>query len=105
HALGMVVHVELPRQHFKMPGRKLALALNAWLPEDIRVLSATRVQGGFHARFDATGKQYRYFIWNHPAMNPLIRTTAWHVPRPLDLPAMRAAAKLFVGRQDFQSFT
>ena len=38
------------------------------------------------------------------AMNPLLRTTAWHVPRPLDLKAMRAAAPLLVGRHDFQSF-
>ena len=87
-----------------MTARKLALALNAWLPEDIRVLSAARAATDFHARFDATGKQYRYFVWNHPAMNPLIRHTAWHVPRPLDLRAMRAAAPLFVGKHDFQSF-
>jgi tRNA pseudouridine38-40 synthase len=38
-------------------------------------------------------------------MNPLIRHTAWHVPRPLDLPAMHAAARLFIGKHDFQSFT
>jgi tRNA pseudouridine38-40 synthase len=105
HALAMVVHVELPRSHFKMSARKLALALNAWLPEDIRVLSAARAHKDFHARFDATGKQYRYFIWNHPAMNPLLRRTAWHVPRRLDLKALRAAAPFFVGQHDFQAFT
>jgi tRNA pseudouridine38-40 synthase len=104
HALGMVAHFDVPRAEVKMPLRKLALALNAWLPEDIRVLSAVRAPKNFHARFDATGKQYRYFVWNHLAMNPLIRQTAWHVPRPLDLKAMRAAAPLFVGRHDFQSF-
>ena len=37
-------------------------------------------------------------------MNPLVRHTAWHVPRPLDLRAMRAAAPAFVGKHDFQSF-
>ena len=42
-----------------MPGRKLVLALNAWLPEDIRVLSARRVPAQFHARFSAQGKEYR----------------------------------------------
>jgi len=80
-------------------------ALNAWLPEDIRVLSAARAHKDFHARFDATGKQYRYFIWNHPTMNPLIRRTAWHVPRRLDLKALRAAAPFFVGQHDFRAFT
>ena len=104
HALGMVAHFEVPRGECPMTARKLALALNAWLPEDIRVLSAARAGRDFHARFDASGKQYRYFVWNHPAMNPLIRHTAWHVLRPLDLRAMRAAAPLFVGKHDFQSF-
>lgn len=104
HALGLVAHFEVAQSEFKMPVRKLALAINAWLPGDVRVLAATRAPAKFHARFDAGGKQYRYFAWNHPALNPLIRQTAWHVPRPLDLPAMRAAAKLFIGRHDFQSF-
>jgi tRNA pseudouridine38-40 synthase len=104
HALGMVAHFELPTAECKMTARKLALALNAWLPEDIRVLSVSRAREDFHARFDATGKQYRYFVWNHAAMNPLVRHTAWHVPRPLDVQAMRRAAPFFVGQHDFQSF-
>ena len=104
HALGMVAHFEIPGTEFKMSVRKLALALNAWLPQDVRVLFASRAPEKFHARFDAAGKQYRYFVWNHPAMNPLVRHSAWHVTRPLDLKAMRAAARLFVGRHDFKSF-
>ena len=104
HALGMVAHFEIPPKEFKMTVRKLALAINAWLPEDVRVLSASTASKTFHARFDAGGKQYRYLAWNHPAMNPLVRQTAWHEPRRLDLKAMRSAARLFVGRHDFQSF-
>jgi tRNA pseudouridine38-40 synthase len=104
HALGMVAHVEIPRAEFKMPTRKLALALNAWLPQDIRVMAAGRCPVDFHARFDAAGKQYRYFIWNHPSMNPLLRPQAWHVARPLEVPAMRQAARLFLGTHDFKSF-
>ena len=104
HALGMIAHFEVPRSEWKMKPRKLALALNAWLPEDVRVLHAARAPGAFHARFDARAKQYRYFVWNHPAMNPLQRHLAWHVPRPLDLPAMRAAARPLVGPHDFQAF-
>ncbi len=105
HALGLVVHVEIPRHEFRVPVRKLALALNAHLPEDIRVLAAARCRADFHARFDATGKQYRYQVWNHVALNPLLRTQAWHVPGKLDLAAMRSAAKRLVGRHDFRSFT
>lgn len=105
HALGMVAHVEVPRAEFKMPEPRLALAINATLPDDIRVLTAVRAPRKFHARFSASGKQYRYFVWNHPALNPLMRTQAWHVPKPLNLAVMRTAAKLFVGRHDFRSFT
>ena len=104
HALGMVAHVEIPRAEFKMSVGRLALALNAFLPADIRVLSAARVPEKFHARFDATGKQYRYFVWNQPVMNPLLQNRAWHVPAKLDLAAMRSAAKRFIGKHDFRCF-
>ena len=104
HALGMVAHVEIPRAEFKMPVAKLALAINAHLAEDIRVMSATRCKADFHARFDATGKQYRYFVWNHSAMNPLLRHQAWLVPHPLELAVMRSAAKILLGKHDFKSF-
>ena len=104
HALGMVAHFEIPRAEMRLRLARLAMALNAFLPDDVRVLSAVRVPEKFHARFHATGKQYRYFVWNHHAMNPLLRDRAWHVPRRLDLAAMRAAAKLLVGRHDFKSF-
>jgi tRNA pseudouridine38-40 synthase len=104
HALGMVAHFELPRSGFRMPVAKLPLALNAHLPPDIRVMSAVQCPPDFHARFDAIGKEYRYFIWNHPSMNPLLRHQAWHVPLPLDLARMRTAAPLFVGTHDFKSF-
>jgi tRNA pseudouridine38-40 synthase len=104
HALGMVAHVVLPRAQFKMTPHKLRLALNAHLPEDIRLVTASRARPNFHARFDAAGKQYRYYVWNHPAMNPLLRTTAWHYPQPLDVAAIKRAAANFVGEHDFRSF-
>ncbi len=103
HALGMVAHVEIPPNEMKMPPAKAALAINAHLPRDIRVMAAARCRADFDARFDAKGKQYRYFVWMGPAMNPLLRHQAWHVTRRLDLAAMRAAAKLFLGRHDFKS--
>jgi tRNA pseudouridine38-40 synthase len=104
HAVGMVADMAVPRGELRMPLRKVPLALNAFLPEDIRVVSAVRVSAAFHARFDARGKQYSYFIWNHPVMNPLLRRTAWHVPTPLDVSTMRAAVRHLRGRRDFRSF-
>jgi tRNA pseudouridine38-40 synthase len=103
HALGMVAQVEIPVARAEMTADKMALAINAYLPRDIRVMSARRCPASFDARFDAKGKQYRYMVWNAPAMNPLLRAQAWQVTRPLDLEIMRAAAKLFLGKHDFKS--
>lgn len=103
HALGLVAHFEAAE--LCMPLRHLSLAINSFLPADIRVMKASRAPADFHARFGALSKQYRYRIWNHPAMNPLLRTQAWHVPRKLDLPAMREAAALFTGPRDLSAFT
>ncbi|HXT02197.1 MAG TPA: tRNA pseudouridine(38-40) synthase TruA [Elusimicrobiota bacterium] len=104
HALGLAAHADLPL-HARMTPRKLLVSLNAFLPEDIRVLSSTRAPKDFHARFHAVGKEYRYTVWNHAAMNPLLRGRAWHVSTKLDFPAMKRAARLFEGRHDFRSFT
>jgi tRNA pseudouridine38-40 synthase len=104
HALGMVAHVEIPEAEFKMPVLKLRLALNAHLPQDIRVLAVREVPAAFHARFHAVGKQYRYYVWNSAIMNPLLRHQAWHVAASLNLKAMQQAARLFPGKHDFKSF-
>ncbi len=103
HALGMAAQVEIPDGQLKMAAAKMAVAVNAHLPRDIRVMAVARCRADFDARFDARGKQYRYLVWNGPSMNPLLRQQAWHVTRPLDLTAMRAAAKLLVGEHDFKS--
>jgi tRNA pseudouridine38-40 synthase len=104
HALGMVAHFEIPRAEFRMTAIKLPLALNAHLPDDIRIMRASRCSPGFHARFSARGKQYRYFVWNHPTQNPLWRHQCWHVTTALDLDAIRSALRHFVGRHDFAAF-
>ncbi|MHC1769848.1 MAG: tRNA pseudouridine(38-40) synthase TruA [Verrucomicrobiia bacterium] len=104
HALGMAAHLELEPEAARIPLRKLPLAINAHLPEAIRVMAASHCASDFHARFSATGKQYRYFVWNHAAQNPLLRHQAWLVHKPLDVSAMRAGARHLVGRHDFASF-
>ena len=104
HALGMVVHFEIPAAELKMTPEKLRLAVNAHLPDDVRVMSAARCHRDFHARFDAAGKQYRYFIWNHHAHHPLLRHQSWLVHKPLSLPRMKEAARMLLGKHDFGSF-
>ncbi len=107
HARGLVAHFDLPCRADGSPpmsAEKLPLALNSALPEDIRITLGELVPDTFHARFSATGKQYRYHVWNHRHANPLMRNTVWHVPVDLDLESMRRACLLFPGKRDFRSF-
>jgi len=102
HALGQVASFNARRLHTATVLRR---ALNANLPRDVRIVKCRLVSPAFHARFDATGKTYRYLIWNHLVQDPFTLDTHWHVPRSLDLPAMRRATRLLLGRHDFSSFT
>ncbi len=104
HARGLSLHFDVPHAEWRMTPRKLVLALNAHLPEDLRIMDSAATPPEFHARYDARGKQYRYQLWNHVAMDPVLRRTAWHVTRPLDVAAMKRAAQTLVGRHDFRSF-
>jgi tRNA pseudouridine38-40 synthase len=102
HARGQVVSLSLERPF--EPGT-LRRALNAHLPDTIRVLTVETVPARFHARFDARAKTYCYRIWNDEVLDPFERWCVWHVPAPiLDVDAMRAAARGLVGRHDFASF-
>src|ERR1051325_9654920 len=83
----------------------LVRAMNANLPEMIRVLRGAFVARGFHARFSAVSKEYRYQIVNAAVMDPVLRLYAWHHPRDLDLDALRRAARLFVGKHDFTALS
>ena len=101
HALGQVASVEVTFGH---DVATLARALNAQLPEDVRVLSVEEALPGFHARFSARSKSYRYCIRNGAVASPFERAYAWHVPQPLDVDAMRQAASRLLGPHDFSTF-
>ncbi len=83
---------------------RIRKGLTALCRPDIAVVRAEAVADGFNARFDARGKHYRYHIFNRSAPSPLRRGTAYHVPRPLDLDAMAAAAARLIGEHDFAAF-
>lgn len=78
--------------------------LNSLLPEDIAVTAAEEVPLSFHARRDALGKIYRYKIVVSQVPLPLHARGAWMVRQPLDLKAMREAARLVEGTHDFSAF-
>ena len=101
HAEGQVVS-------FEMDGRitpeRLVGALNARLPGDVSVLSAEVAPDGFHARYSARWRRYRYRYLDRRARPALERGHCWHVGSGLDVEAMSAAAKALVGKHDWTSY-
>jgi tRNA pseudouridine38-40 synthase len=87
-----------------LPGVEFRRALNAILPEDIRVRESWEAPPGFHPQFSARWKTYCYLILHRPASSPLLHRRCWHLSRPLDLPAMRQGAGYFLGSHDFSAF-
>ncbi|MDD3212557.1 MAG: tRNA pseudouridine(38-40) synthase TruA, partial [Eubacteriales bacterium] len=101
HALGQRAHFDTGGS---IPADRFPYALNTCLPPDIRVLAGREVNGCFHARFDAKGKQYTYRIHNAPHASALYRNLTAHVPVPLNVEAMRAALPQLLGTHDFAAF-
>ncbi|HXV20415.1 MAG TPA: tRNA pseudouridine(38-40) synthase TruA [Desulfuromonadales bacterium] len=101
HARGMTAHFETAAD---LPLAAYREGVNRLLPPDVAVRVATEAPEGFHARFDARGKWYRYAIYVAPVRSPLLGRSAWHLRAPLDLAAMDRAAQDFVGRHDFAAF-
>ena len=102
HATGQVAHVDLEKP---WPAETVRNALNAHLRgEAVVVLDATVAPPGWHARFSATERRYRYRILNRVSPAGLERGHVWHVKAPLDAEAMQAAAQVLVGHHDFTTF-
>jgi tRNA pseudouridine38-40 synthase len=100
HATGQVIAFTYPGQ---LATDRLLDALNGNLPRDVAVRDLRRVPSGFHPRYAARYREYRYTIWNGPR-SPLRERTALLVRSPLDTASMAAAATVFVGRHDFSAF-
>ncbi|PIQ82375.1 MAG: tRNA pseudouridine(38-40) synthase TruA [Candidatus Omnitrophica bacterium CG11_big_fil_rev_8_21_14_0_20_64_10] len=101
HAEGQVAHADLESG---LPLKTIERALNAILPEDVTVRQVRLAPPGFHARYRAQRKTYRYRIWNRPQRPLFDRRFLIHVREPLDLAAMRRAARNWIGRHDFKAF-
>ncbi len=101
HALGQVASVDVT---FDLSTDVIRRALNAVLPHDVRVLEVSQAEPGFHARFGARSKTYRYLMRNGPIAGAFEHRFVWHVPEPLDVTAMRAAAEILLGTHDFAAF-
>lgn len=100
HAHQAYFHVDLPDL---FTTEELHFKVNRMTPQAIAVKSVVRVSDGFHARFDASQRSYRYFI--HQQKNPFNTHLSLYFPKMLDLDKMNDACQYLLGKQDFTSFS
>jgi tRNA pseudouridine38-40 synthase len=87
------------------PVQRVAAALNALLPQDVGAVASAEAPDGFHARFSAKERSYRYRVWRRATPSPFeVRRSLWWT-RPLDLETLASAARLLLGAHDFRAFT
>ena len=101
HARAQVAHFDTEA---RMQADKFAIAINTHLPRDIRVLYSEECDSGFHARFSAKQKQYRYTVQLGTHADVFARTTSLHLHYTPDFDAMQQAAEFVVGTHDFSAF-
>lgn len=101
HATGQVVHFDCDEYR---PERAWTMGVNANLPDAIAVKWCKTVDKGFHARFSATHRRYRYVIFNHTLRPAILHGGVTHVYQTLDTELMHEAAQALLGEQDFTSF-
>jgi tRNA pseudouridine38-40 synthase len=100
HALAQIAHLDVSTS---LPAETLRRRVNDELPADINILSAVTVPHRFHARHDAVARRYLYQLALR--RSAFAKHFVWWIKEPLDVERMRAAARPFVGMQDYQSFT
>jgi tRNA pseudouridine38-40 synthase len=100
HASDQVIAFTDPKGR---PAEELARALDALLPADVAIRNVRRVPAGFHPRYAARYREYRYTVWNGPR-SPLRERCALGLRDPLDTAAMERAGSVLVGRHDFSAF-
>ncbi len=101
HALGQVIGF---RPAWRHELADLQRALNAVLPQDVVVSALGPAEPGWHPRFSAVRRHYRYNVLNQALRSPLDRRYAHLAPQPLRLDALQSAAEALVGKHDFASF-
>ena len=101
HARGQVISFGTDST---LPLKSFVDGLNHYLPRDIAVKEAFRVNNSFNVRRDAVSREYRYSILNSPTRSPIRQDFSYRVNGKLDVRAMNQACRVLIGRHDFASF-
>ena len=89
----------------KFPESAFLRGLDSLLPPDIAVKGVKKVANDFHARYNACGKTYAYYISNSRFRDPFLSRYSWQIERPLDLEKINRFCEQITGEHDFYAFS
>lgn len=101
NATNYIAHAEVPGPAFTDLAH-ICYKLNAILPKEVVIHEISGTSPEFHARFDATSREYHYFV--HLKKDPFCEKFSYRLRFPVDMDKMNRAASFLLGRQDFSSF-
>lgn len=101
HAGGQVISFALQWGHAPSA---LAAALNARLARDVAVRRVQIAPEGFHARYSAQSRCYRYQLLVDERRDPLKERFAWRLEKWPDIASLRRMADRVRGEHDFGAF-
>ena len=102
HAREFCLHLDCEDN---IPESAFLRGLSSVLPPDISVIDCKEVAPDFHARYNAKGKTYRYYIHNSPKKDPFLSRYSWRIERPLDIDKMNEFCRKIIGTHDFYAFS
>ena len=102
HAREFCCHIDCADS---LPESAFLRGLSALLPSDIAVKDCTEVPRDFHARYNARGKTYAYYILNSKFKNPFLCRYTWRIERPLNIDKMNEFCTGIIGTHDFAAFS
>lgn len=101
HANAFCVNCKI---NIKIAPKNLILAINRFLPNDIKVINCIKVSDNFHARYSCIKKEYIYKIYNNKIMDPFMYGRSLHFWYPINLDLINNFCKIFLGYHDFSAF-
>jgi tRNA pseudouridine38-40 synthase len=107
HAAAQVAHLDLTPEQLKRirRGHGVAERLNKIIDPDVRVTSFEEADAGFHARFSALSRRYRYSIADRSVTpNPMTSRYLLEINWHLEVDPMIEVSKEFMGLRDFRAF-
>ncbi|GGC90437.1 tRNA pseudouridine(38-40) synthase TruA [Enterococcus wangshanyuanii] len=102
HARGQVANFKTDTE---MKTSEILDFLNRYLPRDIVVKKVEDMPERFHARYNAVGKKYSYYIWNDSIPTAFERNYSFQFPQELNLDLMNEACQKLIGKHDFIGFS